>query len=88
MFFEIASPRIVLAQAATAISVRELDWPNTPWGWLLLLGGGTLLVAWVIWQYRRDTRDLSRGWTVFLALLRLSVLAGLLVYIHRLPREQ
>ena len=77
--FHFASPHTVLAQATTAISVRELDWPVSPWGWLLLIGGGALLVAWVIWQYRRDTRDLSRVWTVFLAVLRLSVLAGLLV---------
>uniref|UniRef100_A0A7C4LQ87 VWA domain-containing protein n=1 Tax=Schlesneria paludicola TaxID=360056 RepID=A0A7C4LQ87_9PLAN len=68
-----------LAETATALSVREFDWPDSPLGWLLLLGGSLLVAAWVVWQYRRDTRDLSRGWTMFLAVLRLAVLAGLLV---------
>jgi hypothetical protein len=77
--FSIAVRHLPLADTATAISVRELDWPVSPFGWLLLLGGGAALVAWVVWQYRRDTRDLSRGWTAWLAMLRLAVLAGLLV---------
>lgn len=67
------------ADTATALSVREFDWPESPLGWLLLLGGSLLVVVWVLWQYRRDTRDLSRGWTCFLALLRLGVFAGLLI---------
>jgi len=77
--FAIAAFRPVMAQAATAISVRELDWPHSPWGWLLLLGGSAAMITYVVWQYRRDTRDLGIGWTVSLALTRLAVLAGLLV---------
>jgi len=76
--FDIAG-HYTLAQTATAISVREFDWPHSPLGWLLLLGGSAAVVGWVVWQYRRDTLDLPRGWTVSLSLVRLAVLGGLLI---------
>ena len=58
--FHIAA-NLTLAQAATAIRVRKLEWPHSSLGWFVLLGGGAAVLAWVIWQYRRDTRDLAAG---------------------------
>ncbi len=63
---------------SAALTAREWDWPDTTGGWFLLLVGGAVLLAWVVWLYRRDTRELSPGWTIFLTTLRLAVLGGLL----------
>ena len=70
---------LLAADASATITSREFDWPESPLGWLLLLGGGLALVVWVVWLYVRDTRDLSAGWKLWLTALRLSVLAALLV---------
>ncbi|MEI8017599.1 MAG: hypothetical protein WCH39_05320 [Schlesneria sp.] len=70
----------VLAAADSAtLTVRELDWPSTPIGWLLLIGGGAALLAWTIWFYLRDTSELSWFWRVWLTALRVMTLAALLV---------
>ena len=70
---------LLAADASATITSREFDWPESPLGWLVLLGGGLALVVWVVWLYVRDTRDLSAGWKLWLTALRLSVLAALLV---------
>ena len=70
----------VLAAADSAtLMVRELDWPSSPIGWLLLIVGGSALLAWTIWLYLRDTSELSWFWRVWLTALRVSTLAALLV---------
>ena len=70
----------VLAAADSAtLTVRELDWPASPIGWLLLIGGGAALLAWTIWLYLRDTSDLSWFWRFWLTTLRVGTLAALLV---------
>ncbi len=69
---------LLLAQGAS-FTVREFDWPDSPLGWVLLVGGSLAVAAWVIWLYRRDTVELSLGWRVWLAALRLAALAGLLI---------
>ena len=70
----------LLAAADTAtLTVREFDWPTTPQGWLLLLGGGTAILIWTIWLYLRDTADLSWFWKLWLATLRIATLAGLVL---------
>lgn len=74
-----ASCLFAAAEAATALTAREFDWPDSPAGWALLLIGGAAVVAWVVWFYWRDAVELSRGWCVALAGLRLAVLLGLLV---------
>lgn len=66
------------ADAAT-LTVREFDWPTTSAGWLLLLGGGSLVVLWTIWLYLRDTADLSWFWKIWLTVLRVATLVGLLM---------
>ncbi|MBL8851917.1 MAG: hypothetical protein JNG89_19750 [Planctomycetaceae bacterium] len=73
----------VLAQAAadapaTTSTSLELDWPETGGEWSLF-AGFALATAFVVWMYFRDTRSLSRGWTVWLTLLRIGVIAGLVV---------
>ncbi len=71
---------ILLAVDATAtLTSRELDWPQSTGGWLLMIGGGVVVFLWVGWLYLRDTRELSPWWKAWLTLLRLSVLASLLV---------
>ena len=70
----------VLAAADSAtLTVRELDWPASPIGWLMLIGGGASLLAWTIWFYLRDTSDLSWFWRVLLTTLRVATLGALLV---------
>ena len=61
---------LLAADASATITSREFDWPESPFGWLLLLGGGLALVVWVVWLYVRDTRDLSVGWKLWLTALR------------------
>ncbi len=65
--------------SGSSLTARELDWPDTAFGGVLLIFGTLAVLAWVIWLYRRDTNELSVGWRIFLAGLRLSVLAALLV---------
>ncbi|MCX7395789.1 MAG: hypothetical protein NTW75_16865 [Planctomycetales bacterium] len=67
------------AEASATITSREFDWPESPSGWILLLGGGCVLTLWVVGLSFRDTRDLATGWKLWLTSLRLSVLAGLLL---------
>lgn len=71
---------VLLAADATAtLTSRELDLPESPLGWLLLLSGSAVVLLWVVWLYLRDTHELSPAWKAWLTLLRLSVLGGLLV---------
>jgi hypothetical protein len=72
---------VTLAADATAtFTAREFDdLPQSPLGWLMLIGGSVIVVAWVVWLYLKDTRELSAGWKAWLTFLRLSVLACLLV---------
>ncbi|MFO1092093.1 MAG: hypothetical protein U0992_02115 [Planctomycetaceae bacterium] len=63
--------------AARTSRSLEIDWPDSVREWSLFLGFAVAIVF-VIGMYIRDTRTLSRGWTVWLTLLRLAVIAGLL----------
>lgn len=80
-FLELSSlSTAILAQTeGGTITVRELDLPQSPLGWTLLIGGSLLVVAWVAWLYRRDTAELKPFWRIWLAALRLATLAGILV---------
>lgn len=70
---------LLLAQEPGAFTVREFDLPNSPWGWLLLIGGSLAVIAWVVWLYRKDSVELSLGWRIWLTALRIAALAGLLM---------
>ena len=71
---------LTLAVESTAtLTSREFDLPQSPLGWLILLGGCLAILVWVVWLYLRDTHELSAGWKLWLTLLRLSVLVGLLI---------
>lgn len=72
-------PFWLLAQTPSSWTSRELDWPDTIAGGLLLAFGSLAILVWVIWLYRRDTRELALGWRIFLAGLRLAALLGLLI---------
>lgn len=77
--FDPSSLFLFAADATATLTSREFDWPQSTFGWLLLIGGGLAVVVWVVWLYLRDTHELSPGWKAWLTLLRLSVLASLLV---------
>lgn len=80
MLTTIPSSLLLLAvDPAGSLTAREWDWPESPLGWLLFLGGAAVVVAWVVWMYRRDTVEVARPWRVWLTGLRLAVLATLLV---------
>ena len=70
---------LLAADATATLTSREVDLPQTTFGWLLLLGGSLLVFIWVVWLYLRDTHELSPWWKAWLTLLRLSVLASLLI---------
>lgn len=64
--------------ASSVTSAFEWDWPYSLGDWSVL--AGLLLAAvWAIWMARRDTRELGRGWTVWLSLLRVTMIAVLLI---------
>ncbi len=75
----IASSILLAAETTATLTSRELDLPQSPFGWLLLLGGSVVVFAWVVWLYLRDTHELSPVWKAWLTILRLSVLGCLLV---------
>lgn len=75
----IPSSLLFAAETAATLTSRELDLPQSPLGWLLLLGGSVVVFAWVVWLYLRDTHELSPVWKAVLTFLRLSVLGCLLV---------
>lgn len=81
MVDSISGPMIsILAAADSAtLTVREFDWPVSPFGWLVLLGGGFIVLVWTVWLYLRDTADLSWFWKCWLTILRVATLAALVV---------
>ncbi len=80
MFPTVLLPFTLLAvDPAGSLTAREWDWPESPLGWLLLIGGTIAVLAWVVWMYRRDTVELARPWRYWLTALRLAALAVLFV---------
>ncbi|MGE3314682.1 MAG: hypothetical protein AB7O26_06150 [Planctomycetaceae bacterium] len=57
----------------------EYDLPGSATGWTIVLVELFVAITLIVLFYFRDTRSLSRFWTVFLSTLRLGVLAGLIV---------
>ena len=70
---------VVAVVDSATLTVREFDWPTSPLGWLLLIGGSLLFVTWSVWLYLRDTSDLRWYWRAWLILLRVGTLAALLL---------
>jgi len=75
-------PTILAQQASAAATTTsrslEFDWPQSVGDWALF-AGFAFAAVFIVWMYVRDTRRLSRGWTVWLTLLRIAVLAGLVI---------
>jgi hypothetical protein len=57
------------------------------WHWMLLAGLGLAVMAYVVWMYRRDSVELSRGLCWLLVLLRLAAFAGVLFYFFNLEKR-
>lgn len=76
-------PRSMIAVLAAAdsatMTMREYDWPSSPLGWLLLIGGGLAYLLWAAWLYLRDTAELTWFWKCWLTTLRIAVLLALIV---------
>ena len=51
------------------------------WQWLLFALAGILMLGFVVWMYRRDTRELTLGFTILFAGLRILTVAGILIFI-------
>jgi len=64
--------------SATRYSLARAEALGMWWHWLLLAGIVFAVVAFVVWMYRRDTRELPDAAAVALAALRLFALVGLL----------
>jgi hypothetical protein len=73
------SELFAVAGSADSLRTIEFDWPSTTVGWSVSLGALLLLVCLAVGLYRRDTRDLNRGWRVLLPALRLLLIAVLIV---------
>jgi hypothetical protein len=69
--------RLLLAQATPETSTSfEIDWPYSAGEWILF--AAFLVIAGVgVWLYRKDARNLPRGWPIVLATLRVAALIGL-----------
>jgi hypothetical protein len=70
---------LLAAADSATLTVREFDWPVTPTGWLLLIGGGLAALVWTVWLYSRDTAELSWFWKIWLTTLRIATLAALVL---------
>ena len=83
MFDLVSGSMISLLAAADSatLTVREFDWPVSPLGWLMLIGGGLAMLIWTVWLYLRDTADLSWFWKLWLTALRVATLAALIVIV-------
>jgi hypothetical protein len=69
----------LLSQDEATIRSLEYSLPVEPWQWMTAIIGGLIGLAWVIWLYRQDTRELSLPWKIWLVTLRLSAIAILMV---------
>jgi glucan phosphoethanolaminetransferase (alkaline phosphatase superfamily) len=69
------------AEETTSTTTRKLqyDLPKTFEQWLLFVVVATLLCAYIVWMYLRDTRSMHWFWRGWMMLLRLAVVAGLAV---------
>ena len=72
----------ILAQGVDPVTTTsrslEFDWPQSPGDWSLFIALAVAAVF-VIWMSIRDTRGLARGWTIWLTLLKVAVVAALII---------
>ncbi len=76
-----------LGPSRTFYDLARLQSMTQWWHWMLLLVICVGLIIWVVSVYRRDTRELPRGVGVLLLLLRISALAGLLLFFLQLEKR-
>lgn len=80
---------LLLAQTRVTYELSRLQEYTQRWHFLILAGVCAAIVAFVVWMYRRDSVELRPGIGVLLLALRLSALAGvLLFYLHLEKRTE
>ena len=78
---------LALAQVeSTRYQLTRITSFSEAWHWLVLVGICLVIAAYVIWMYRRDSRDLRKPVSLTLVFLRLSALAGVLFFFLNLER--
>ena len=77
-----------LAQTRVVYQWLRLERMDQWWHWPALLVTAIALAAFVVYWYRRDTREQSRGLRWALLLLRLAALGGLLLFFFQLDKRR
>ena len=78
---------LALAQVeSTRYQLTRVTSFSEAWHWLVLVGICLVIAAYVIWMYRRDSRELRKPVSLTLVFLRLSALAGVLFFFLNLER--
>ena len=72
-------PLLWAQESAIATPSMRVSWEFGREGWPGWIAAGAIVILLLAWLYRRDTRELSWYWRVWLGLLRSVVLAGLLI---------
>jgi hypothetical protein len=67
------------ARPPSTVTMTEWAWPDDPTTWILLVLGGAAIIAYVVWLYRKDTRELGTLPRLWLTTLRIAMFVGLLV---------
>lgn len=57
------------------------------WHWLLLIGVLATIAGYVVWMYRKDSVELTRGMSLLLGGLRLFALIGILLFFFQLEKR-
>ena len=71
---------------STRFQLTRITSFSEAWHWLVLVGICLAIAGYVIWMYRRDSRELRKPVSLTLVLLRLSALAGVLFFFLNLER--
>ena len=83
------SPTIFAAESSSGVyyQLARLQALSEWWQWLLLMGVIAAIVTYVVWMYRKDSIELSRGLALLLGGLRLFALLGILLFFFQLEKR-
>lgn len=87
MMHWIAIPAFAASTTRTVLEFSRLQEMTEWWQGIVIAGCCAAILSYVIWLYRRDTRELPRGVRWGLVALRLTAFLGLLVFFLDLERR-